>query len=204
MTEARMRRLTDSLSHLAEQEDGLAGVGDQRGPVGAGRQPQPAEAPGKCSSTWSLTSPRHRPASGTVSLAQPTARGTAFAAFWALRIQLVILYAQSGISKFGVPDRLNGSAEYYILRDPIFGAAEPFKGPVLWLSEHGPTLALLAWGGIIIELVIAAFLLGPERWRKVAFVLDVLLHASIIATIGLWSFSLIMTRPSGCGASASS
>ncbi|MFE5869209.1 sporulation-delaying protein SdpB family protein [Streptomyces roseifaciens] len=129
----------------------------------------------------------------------PTARGTAFAAFWALRIQLVILYVQSGVSKFGVPDWLNGSAEYYILRDPIFGAAQPFEGPALWLSEHGLTLGLLTWGGIIIELVIAAFLLGPERWRKAAFALDVVLHASIIATIGLWSFSLIMI---GCAAVA--
>ncbi|MCF3106589.1 HTTM domain-containing protein [Streptomyces roseoverticillatus] len=129
----------------------------------------------------------------------PTARGTAFAAVWALRVQLVILYVQSGVSKFGVPDWLNGSAEYYILRDPIFGAAEPFEGPARWLSGHGLTLGLLTWGGIVIELVIAAFLVGPERLRKAAFVLDVVLHASIIATIGLWSFSLIMI---GCAAVA--
>ncbi|MGW7082193.1 hypothetical protein ACWGH2_01645 [Streptomyces sp. NPDC054871] len=47
-----------------------------------------------------------------------------------------------------------------------------------------------AWTGI--EVVIAALLIGPERWRKPAFQMDVLLHGAIIATIGLWSFSLIM------------
>lgn len=122
----------------------------------------------------------------------PRRRGVAFAAFWALRVQLVILYLQSGISKFGVPDWLNGSAEYYVLRDPVFGVAKPFAAPLLNMSGNGLLVSAMTWGAIIIEVVIAALLIGPERWRKLAFQMDVLLHGAIIATIGLWSFSLIM------------
>ncbi|MGV9881035.1 hypothetical protein [Streptomyces sp. NPDC003006] len=40
----------------------------------------------------------------------------------------MILHLQSGIGKFGVADWLNGSAEYYVLRNPVFGVAEPFAG----------------------------------------------------------------------------
>ncbi|WP_160505964.1 sporulation-delaying protein SdpB family protein [Streptomyces sp. BA2] len=122
----------------------------------------------------------------------PRRRGVAFAAFWALRVQLVILYLQSGISKFGVTDWLNGSAEYYVLRDPVFGVAEPFAAPLLKMSGNGLLVSAMTWGAILIEVVIAALLIGPERWRKLAFWMDVLLHGAIIATIGLWSFSLIM------------
>ena len=38
----------------------------------------------------------------------------------------------------------------------------------------------------------AACVLGSDRWRKVGLVLDVLLHGTIILTMGLWSFALVM------------
>ncbi|MEU7165131.1 sporulation-delaying protein SdpB family protein [Streptomyces morookaense] len=122
----------------------------------------------------------------------PTARGIAFAAFLAVRLQLAILYMQSGVSKWGVPDWLNGSAEFYVLRSPLFGVAGPLKSLMLWASDNSLIEAGMTWGAIIIEIVIAVFLLSSTRWRRTAFVLDVALHVSIIVTMGLWSFALIM------------
>ncbi|WP_329568970.1 sporulation-delaying protein SdpB family protein [Kitasatospora sp. NBC_01266] len=123
---------------------------------------------------------------------RPVPQGIAFAAFLGVRIQLAALYLQSGISKFGVPDWLNGSAEYYILRNPLFGVAGPLKPLLLWMSNSPVIVAGMTWGAIVIEVVIAVFLLSSARWRRIAFLLDIALHAGIIATMGLWSFSLIM------------
>ncbi|RMX21179.1 hypothetical protein DYI20_12040 [Auritidibacter ignavus] len=47
-------------------------------------------------------------------------------------------------------------------------------------------------GAILIEVTIALLLLGPVRWRPVAFWLAVLLHGIFIAMIRLWSFAFVM------------
>ncbi|MGW7548029.1 sporulation-delaying protein SdpB family protein [Streptomyces sp. NPDC054770] len=122
----------------------------------------------------------------------PGSRGMAFAAFLGVRLQLAILYMQSGVSKWGVPDWLNGSAEFYILRSPLFGAAGPLKPLLLWMSDNSLVVAGMSWGAILVEIVIAVFLLSPTRWRRMAFGLDLALHIGIIVTMGLWSFALIM------------
>ncbi|MFF1378810.1 hypothetical protein [Streptomyces sp. NPDC058308] len=80
-----------------------------------------------------------------------------------------------------------------MLRDPVFGVAEPFAPPLLKMSGNGLLVSAVTWGAIIIELVIVALLIGPERWRKLVFCLDVLLYGAVIASIGLWSFAPVMT-----------
>lgn len=60
------------------------------------------------------------------------------------------------------------------------------------LTEIPIVVALMTWGGIVIELLIGVLILGPHRWRERALGLDILLHSFIIATMGLWSFGLIM------------
>jgi antimicrobial peptide system SdpB family protein len=123
---------------------------------------------------------------------RPATRGMAFAAFLGVRLQLAVLYMQSGVSKWGVPDWLNGSAEFYILRSPLFGVAGPLKPVLLWMSDNSLVVAAMSWGAILVEIVIAVFLLSPTRWRRIAFGCDLALHVGIIATMGLWSFALIM------------
>ncbi|MCX5147863.1 MULTISPECIES: sporulation-delaying protein SdpB family protein [unclassified Streptomyces] len=116
----------------------------------------------------------------------------AFAAFWAIRIQLAYLYLDTAISKFGVSDWANGTAEYYFLRDNMFGISEPLDGLFLELSKIPVVVVGMTWGALVVELIIAVCLLGSDRWRKVALVFDVLLHGMIIVTMGLWSFALVM------------
>ncbi len=93
----------------------------------------------------------------------------------------------------GVPHWVDGTAMYYIVRDPMFGST----GPVGWLLYHVTDSSLgvvaVTWGSILVELAIAACLLMPGRiGGKPALVLDICFHASIIAAIGLWSFGSIM------------
>lgn len=64
-----------------------------------------------------------------------SAHAIAYAAFWAVRLQLAYIYLDTAISKFGVADWANGTAEYYFLRDNMFGVAKPWDGLLLTLSK---------------------------------------------------------------------
>ncbi|MEU2778849.1 sporulation-delaying protein SdpB family protein [Streptomyces sp. NPDC007162] len=122
----------------------------------------------------------------------PSGHAVAYAAFWAVRLQLAYIYLDTAISKFGVADWANGTAEYYFLRDNMFGVAKPWAGPLLALSKYPLVVIGMTWGALVVELLIALCILGSDRWRKVGLVLDILLHGSIILLMGLWSFALVM------------
>lgn len=123
---------------------------------------------------------------------KPVLRGVAFAAWWMLRLQLVGIYAQSGLAKLGVEDWLNGSAMYYIVRDPSFGASGPVGYVMREVTSLPVGVAALTWGSIVLELLIAVLLLRGPRHRGIALAMSVALHVSILVSIGLWSFALIM------------
>ncbi|MGW7007989.1 sporulation-delaying protein SdpB family protein [Streptomyces sp. NPDC054933] len=122
----------------------------------------------------------------------PSWRTLAFVAFLAIRVQVAYLYLDSAISKFGVADWANGTAEYYFLRDTMFGVGQPWDGLVLWMSKIPLIVIVMTWGALIIEIAIGVCLLSSHRWRKVGLAMDILLHGSIIVTMGLWSFGLAM------------
>jgi antimicrobial peptide system SdpB family protein len=130
----------------------------------------------------------------------PSGHAIAYAAFWAVRLQLAYIYLDTAISKFGVADWANGTAEYYFLRDNMFGVAKPWDGPLLALSKYPLIVVGMTWGALVVELLIAVCILGSDRWRKVGLALDILLHGSIIMLMGLWSFALVMI---GCSVVAS-
>lgn len=116
----------------------------------------------------------------------------ALPALIAVRLQLAFVYLDSAISKFGVDDWSNGTAEYYILRDPGFGDAGLFHRVWLALSSHPWGAIGLTWGAIVVEIAIGLTLLFSWRWRVVALGLDVALHSVIIMTMGLFSFATVM------------
>ncbi|MFJ9906236.1 sporulation-delaying protein SdpB family protein [Streptomyces sp. NPDC101152] len=114
------------------------------------------------------------------------------AAFLAIRVQVAYLYLDSAISKFGVADWANGTAEYYFLRDNMFGVARPWDSLFLSMSKSSLVVVALTWGALIIELAIGVCVLASDRWRKAALAMDIVLHGSIILTMGLWSFATVM------------
>ncbi len=120
-------------------------------------------------------------------------RLVAYLSFWALRLQIAYLYADSAIAKIGVTDWQNGSAFYYFVRDKMFGAAGPLAPIWMWLSDSSVTTLTITWGGaIVIELAIAVCMVLDARWRIIAFWLGLGLHALIFLSMGLFSFSLVM------------
>ncbi|MEV0260080.1 sporulation-delaying protein SdpB family protein [Streptomyces sp. NPDC050617] len=122
----------------------------------------------------------------------PSWRTLSLVAFLAIRVQIAYLYLDSAISKFGVADWANGTAEYYFLRDNMFGVSEPWDSLMLWLSKNPLIVVSMTWGALVIELAIGVCLLASRRWRKTGLIMDIVLHGSIILTMGLWSFGLVM------------
>ena len=119
-------------------------------------------------------------------------RVIAYLSFWALRLQVAYIYADSAIAKMGVADWQNGSAFYYFIRDNFFGSAGPFGPAWLWLSEQSLTTLAITWGTIVVELAIALLTLLGARLRAVAFWLCLGLHVLIFLSMGLFSFSMVM------------
>ncbi|MFI1997006.1 sporulation-delaying protein SdpB family protein [Actinoplanes sp. NPDC020271] len=138
--------------------------------------------------TWQWQAPRSPIAASL--------RTMSFVAFWAVRVQIAGLYLDSAISKLGVADWVNGSAEYYFVRGHMFGVAPPFDDLWLRLTEIPIVVFSMTWGAIIIEILIALCLMATSKWRRVGFVMDILLHGMIIVTMGLWSFATIMIASS--------
>lgn len=116
----------------------------------------------------------------------------AWAGTIALRLQMAWVYLNASIAKTSVPEWVEGSAVYYVSRDPYFGVAGPLEPFLLGLLEI-PVFALIAsWGAIIIEFVIAICLLWSIKTGKIAFIGSLFLHIAFIVVIGLWSFAIIM------------
>ena len=73
-------------------------------------------------------------------------RTIAYLSFWALRLQIAYLYADSAIAKMGVDDWQNGSAFYYFIRDKMFGSAGAFAPLWMWVSDQSLTTLMITWG----------------------------------------------------------
>jgi antimicrobial peptide system SdpB family protein len=110
----------------------------------------------------------------------------------AVRAQLAFIYLDSAITKFAVDDWSNGTAEFYILRDPGFGDAGFLHTWFQQLSAEPVVALTMSWGAIVVEIAIGLALLLSWRWRVLALVLDLALHAMIVLTMGLFSFSAVM------------
>lgn len=121
--------------------------------------------------------------------------GVAAAVQWALRAQVAGIYFHSALAKLAVPDWVNGSAMYYVTREHFFGATG-FVGDIMRaVTDTALGTAVLTWGTVLVEALIAVCILGTVRLRQIAVILAVALHVGIIIVLGLWSFGIVM-----CGA----
>jgi len=120
------------------------------------------------------------------------ARFVARFALLAIRVQVCGIYLHSSIGKMSVPEWVDGTALYYWLSDPLFGAPSWLSPAIMPLVTHGLTVTLLTWGVIFLELVLAAgLLISPKRWPTL-LALGIALHSGIALIQGLTSFALAM------------
>jgi antimicrobial peptide system SdpB family protein len=139
----------------------------------------------------------HPISNGWKSQSKRPTNGTALAvstAGWRLlAIQFAFIYLESGISKLSVDDWQNGSAMYYVFRDPSFGSSGWIGEIALYFSDLPLVTALITWGTIVGEVAIGVcILIAGNRTRLISVIMIVALHVGIIVTIGLWSFGAIM------------
>ncbi|CPT23788.1 beta-carotene 15,15'-monooxygenase [Mycobacteroides abscessus] len=74
----------------------------------------------------------------------------------------------------------------------MFGTTGPLSPFFYWSSATPLGSVAATWGTIAIELVIALFIMGGPRLRRISLYSTVALHLAIYVTLGLFSFSLVM------------
>ncbi|KAA2253099.1 hypothetical protein F0L68_33665 [Solihabitans fulvus] len=119
-------------------------------------------------------------------------RGGALAAHVMLRAQLLAVYVGAALSKLTDPLWRQGSAMYVISRMPQFGFSSSLGGLVKTVLSSYWSVAILSWSIIAVQIVIAALILAPRRFRFIALVLATVLHLGILVLMDLVSFGLIM------------
>jgi antimicrobial peptide system SdpB family protein len=134
--------------------------------------------------TWHWTRP-------TTPLA-PMWRGSSYAAWLALRCQIVVIYLDAAISKMTVPQWRAGTAMYTVFVDPNYGLPLAVRHALSSIVSSPVVIAPLTWGVIALELGIAVCALASRRARRIGVVLAVLLHGGIVLTVGLFSFGAVM------------
>ncbi|UAJ79157.1 hypothetical protein IT072_18430 [Leifsonia sp. ZF2019] len=110
----------------------------------------------------------------------------------ALCLQLSGIYFESGLAKLAVTDWVNGSAMFYITRDPMFGSVGVVGDVLHWFTALPIGTALLTWGTIIAEVSFAVLFLCPAPLKKYGLIGAITLHLGIGVIMGLWSFALTM------------
>lgn len=107
--------------------------------------------------------------------------------------QLAVVYLNSAISKFSSPPWVEGSALWYWVQHPAFGAPTWLKGFAMDVLATPVGVAGFTWGSILLELFIVAAILVPvRRVRVVGLLVGVLFHLGIAIVIGLVTFSTVM------------
>ncbi|MGH3973589.1 MAG: sporulation-delaying protein SdpB family protein [Pseudonocardiaceae bacterium] len=121
-----------------------------------------------------------------------TRSAVAWSAVFVVRLQVAGLYLQASVSKLGRPEWVDGTAVYYWLTDPRWGAPSwllPVLQPILHTALG---VALLTWSAIIIEFGLFLTLFFRGRTRIYWLIPGVLLHAGMAVSVGVVSFSLTM------------
>jgi antimicrobial peptide system SdpB family protein len=120
-------------------------------------------------------------------------RGAAYAAALTVRIQTAVIYAVAAVTKVLGSTWRHGTAMYAVLHDSDYGLPPGVLRHVGGLVGSVPIIVTVTWAVVLLEVSIAAAVLGTARMRLVGLMLAVLLHGAIILVMGLFSFGLIMT-----------
>jgi antimicrobial peptide system SdpB family protein len=108
-----------------------------------------------------------------------------------IKFQVCLIYLNAAVERLKNVEWSDGTAIYYFFNDPIFGLPEWQK---FLLSPFLETniLIIITWSVTIVELFIAASIIGNKTSKKIALVSGLILHTGIIFTIGIWTFSMVM------------
>lgn len=115
----------------------------------------------------------------------------AWSALLAIRVQVAVIYVHAAAAKFAVPEWADGSAMYYWLSSRYMGLPDYLHAifaPLLTSSF----VAVITWGVIILELMLAAALVMSPGLQRIMFGMGVLFHVAIAVFMGITSFAIAM------------
>lgn len=107
-------------------------------------------------------------------------------------VQVCVIYFHAAVGKFPVEEWSNGTVLWYWFHDPTFAPAEPLRTVMLGIVGSGAGAAVLAYGSLATELLLALALFAGARLRAAMLIVGALFHLGIAVSFGLWSFSTTM------------
>lgn len=118
--------------------------------------------------------------------------GASYAAHLVVRLQVALIYLSAVVTKLRVQSWRQGTYLAEVFDHPYYGPSALLRsllGPGL---GSRPVVAALTWGTLVLELTIAASVVGGPRIRRCGLALGIALHGMIIVVMGLFSFGLVM------------
>ena len=108
------------------------------------------------------------------------------------RVQMAGVYFHAAAGKMKPQEWVDGTALYYWLQDPGFGAPSWLMPVLKPLLLNAVAVTLMTWSVIVLELLLAGALFMPKRaWRPLLYA-GILFHVGIAVVHGLISFALAM------------
>jgi antimicrobial peptide system SdpB family protein len=129
----------------------------------------------------------------TLTLTRHAVRLLALSAVFVIRLQVAGIYLNSSIAKLAVTEWRDGTAVYYWIAQPVFGAPGWLRGTLLALAATSLGVIAMTWGTLLLEFALAIAIVMPRRTWKYLLPAGILFHAGIAMMMGLLSFSLAMT-----------
>lgn len=126
------------------------------------------------------------------SLRSDARRLVARVAYTLVRVQVAVIYFHAAIGKLGAPEWQDGTALYYWLLHPTFGAPAWLAPAMRVALANGTFVTLLTWSVLVVEYALSAALFMPKRRWKVMLACGFALHGGIIVIHGLVSFGTVM------------
>ena len=116
----------------------------------------------------------------------------ALSALFVIRLQVAGIYLNSSIAKLAVTEWRDGTAVYYWISQPIFGAPGWLHGLLIAVAATSLGVIAMTWGSLFLEFSLAIAIVMPRRSWKYLLVGGILFHGFIALMMGLLSFSTAM------------
>jgi antimicrobial peptide system SdpB family protein len=117
----------------------------------------------------------------------------ALSALLVIRLQVAGIYLNSSLAKLAVTEWRDGTAVYYWIGQPVFGAPGWLHGSLLAVASTSLGVIAMTWGPLFLEFALAIAIVMPRRTWKYLLVLGILFHGFIALMMGLLSFSIAMS-----------
>ncbi|MDF5820098.1 hypothetical protein P4N68_03240 [Corynebacterium felinum] len=115
-----------------------------------------------------------------------------WAAIILFMVQGFVVYFHAAVGKFVVPEWLNGTGVWYWISDPTFGPPSFIATPLLWIFGLPYLGQFATYLVLIVEFVLGIGCLFRSQFKKILFIIGIILHTGFAITFGLWSFLISM------------